>query len=300
MPRPGLPSISTRPPTSPMRPRTDRARPMPSRAPSNPCPSSFTEQNTQLAVGLGVDRDRAGLAVLARVGERLGHRARQRVDDRGGEPGQVVGEHHPGLTIEVVLEARGGASELQTELARGGLGPEEVVAQLALLVAGEPDQVGVRGPPLHDGQGLEHAVVQGAGHLLARQHRGDAPLGLPQLDGGVAGRQPGQRVEHERRAGAHAQVGQRFRRARLHEVPAQPTEADDRARHRTAAPGQRHARGEHAGERPDRAEGLRVLAGERPAVAGAEREADDAARRPARGRPAAGRGRSGRARWPRR
>ncbi len=52
VPRPGFPSISTRPPTSATRSRTDRRRPIPSGCPGwNPCPSSFTEQNTPAPSG---------------------------------------------------------------------------------------------------------------------------------------------------------------------------------------------------------------------------------------------------------
>ena len=53
------PSISTRPPTSSIRPRIDRVMPTPSgvSARSKPAPSSLTEQNTH-AVPVGVDVDR--------------------------------------------------------------------------------------------------------------------------------------------------------------------------------------------------------------------------------------------------
>ena len=101
--------------------------------------------------------------------------------------------------VEVVLEPGGGLPQPRPELAAGGLGAEQVLAQLALLVPGEPREVGIRRAPLHHGEGLEHAVVERPRHLLARLHHRDLALGLAQLHRRVPGRAPGQRVEDQRR-----------------------------------------------------------------------------------------------------
>ena len=97
VPRPGRPSISTRPPTSAIRPRTERRRPPPlgGGAGSKPAPSSLTEQNSSPSSG-SANTVTVGAAVLAGVGQRLAHRAGHGVDRRSGGRRACPGPAPPG------------------------------------------------------------------------------------------------------------------------------------------------------------------------------------------------------------
>jgi hypothetical protein len=79
----------------------------------------------------------------------------------------------------------------------GSVGAEEELAQLVLLLAGQGHEVGVGRSPLHDGEGLEHAVVHRARDLLPGAGDGDLPVGLAQRAGDEAGDRPGDAVDDD-------------------------------------------------------------------------------------------------------
>ena len=115
---------------------------------------------------------------------------------------------------------------------------------------------GSLGAALDDGQGLQHAVVQGAGHLLAGLGQRDAPLGLAQAGGHEPGHEPGEGVEHDARHDAdRVAVGPPGRARQLADAAGQ---ADRRPRQHAAAGPEGDARRHHAGERPGRRQALRV------------------------------------------
>ncbi len=68
----------------------------------------------------------------------------------------------------------------------GGDVAEQEAAKLTVLLASQPDQVVVAGAARDHRQRLEHAVVEGTRHLLARPGGGDLPLGAAEQAGGPA------------------------------------------------------------------------------------------------------------------
>ena len=275
------PRRGRRPP--PPGPGSTGVRPTPSAA-SGPKPRAVVlhrAEHAAVVVGLGVDGDRPAPAVLAGVGERLATPRRPGPRPRRSDRlGQVVGDDDLGPAVEVVLEPRRRLPQPRAERRRRPARRRRGTRAARAPGRGPgATRSGSVGAALDDGQRLEHAVVQRAGHLLAGLRGRDLPLGLAELHGGVAGR-PRRRGRRARRStlARDGQVSDRRRCPRSTRSPnsrPRPTTAPAMA---PPPPAPRHPGGEHAGQRPHRAERLRVGAGERPS----RRRRPARSRRPAR------------------
>ena len=244
-----------------MRPRTERRRPAPSGVASlsKPGPSSLTEQNSVAVARLGEHGHAPRAAVLPGVGERLADRAGEGVHHGRLDGRDVLGHHDGGRAAVAVLEAGGRRPQAGAEVAAAAhraRRPVQELAQLALLFVGQAHDVGIAGTALDDGQGLQHTVVQRAGHLLAGLRQRGPPLGLAQAGGHEAGHEPGEGVEHHARHDADRVAVGPARRAR--QLAGAAGQADRRPRQHAAAGPEGDARRHHAGEGPRRRQALRV------------------------------------------
>ena len=175
-PGPGRASTSTRPPTSARRPLIELRQPhaLVGRGGVEPTPSSFTEHEHLVVVGLDEDDDVGGAAVLA---------AFARASPTAPASASVTrGSSSPGSSTtmtsarmpSIPLEAAGRRPQAGSAGRCAGRHAEQVVPELALLLAGQGGELRVARAALDDRQRLQDAVVERAGHLLTGAGRGDS------------------------------------------------------------------------------------------------------------------------------